>query len=85
MQPRIIAAGVALALLVAATAGSLNDVEDELAGADELADVCDVLALATPYAVIEAPPELVPLAAWRRDDARSTGCDVAHRIFRPPI
>lgn len=85
MQPRIIAAGVALALLVAATAGALTDIEDELSGADDFADVCDVLALATPYAVIEAPPQPVPMAAWRRDDARSTGRDVAHRIFRPPI
>jgi hypothetical protein len=79
-----VAAGVAFALLIASTAGALNDVDDDSDDGDVTADVSDVVTMAAPPALAEYTPAF---GAVLEGDApaRNTGREIAVRIFRPPI
>jgi ethanolamine utilization microcompartment shell protein EutL len=80
----LIAWGLALALLVASTAGAVSDFDDDSDDGDVAADVSDVVTMAAPPALAEYAPAF---GAVLEGDAPAcnTGREIAVRIFRPPI
>jgi hypothetical protein len=78
------ALGVTFALLLAATAGSINDLDDDGDDGDVAADMSDIVTMGTPPVLAEYVPDFGYVLQGDAP-ARNTGREIAVRIFRPPI
>jgi hypothetical protein len=87
VKPRwfsLTALGVLSALLLATTAGAINDFDDDSDDGDVAADLSDIVTMAAPPALAEYLPAFGYVLQGDAP-ARNTGREIAVRIFRPPI